>query len=198
MDGIDGIAGSQAVFVATTGALLSATGGEPGLNACLYGLAGACAGFLVWNWPPAKVFMGDVGSGFLGFVLACCALYSTARGLLSLWSWLILMSAFLADATTTLARRALRGEKLSQAHRSHAYQVCARRLGGHRRVTLAFTLINLLWLLPLAFAATRYPAQAPLLTALAMLPLCLLAALLGAGQPERQSDGSGAGYPKPQ
>ena len=68
-------------------------------------LAGASAGFLVWNWPPAKIFMGDVGSGFLGFVFGVLAIASAKERPWLLWPWLILLSVFIVDSTLTLMRR---------------------------------------------------------------------------------------------
>jgi Fuc2NAc and GlcNAc transferase len=175
MDGIDGIAAAQAVFVTTAAALLSWLAGHPELSALLLYLTAACAGFLVWNWPPAKIFMGNAGSGFLGFTLAVLALYSMAQMMLPIWTWLILMAAFLVDATATVVRRLLRGEDVFRAHRSHAYQWWAQRLGSHAKVTVAFALINVFWLLPLALAATFHRRQAPLITLAAIAPLLAIA-----------------------
>jgi Fuc2NAc and GlcNAc transferase len=182
MDGIDGIAAAQAVFVTTAAALLSWLAGHPELNALLLYLTAACAGFLVWNWPPAKIFMGNAGSGFLGFTLAVLALYSMARMMLPIWTWLILMATFLVDATATVVRRLLRGEDVLRAHRSHAYQWWAQHLGSHAKVTVAFALINVFWLLPLALAATFYSRQAPLITLAAIAPLVAIAWVPDAGR----------------
>jgi Fuc2NAc and GlcNAc transferase len=134
-------------------------------------LAGASLGFLLWNWPPAKIFMGDVGSGFLGFILGVLALYTPTFSRMSFWSWLILLGVFLVDATVTLLVRAARRERLHIAHRSHTYQRLARKLQSHQKVTLGVLAINIFWLFPLAFAATRHPAQGAWLTVLAMVPL---------------------------
>ncbi len=138
MDGIDGLAGSEAVFVSAAGAAFVLAGGAaPGLAAIGAALAGASAGFLVWNWAPARIFMGDVGSNYLGF---CLAVLTLAAGQLQpswLWVWLILAAVFIVDATVTLVRRLVRGERVHQAHRSHAYQQLSRRWRSHSRVTLA-------------------------------------------------------------
>jgi Fuc2NAc and GlcNAc transferase len=184
MDGIDGIAGVEVVTACLSAAWLAAPGTgsvQAGpLTALL--LAAASAGFLVWNWPPAKIFMGDVGSGFVGFLLGVLALYMAQTGALSLVAWLILLGVFCVDATLTLLRRMASGQRWHEAHRSHAYQHAAQKFGSHRPVTLAVLAINLLWLLPLAYAAQRWPnLEAPLLAA-AYLPLAGLAFRLGAGK----------------
>ncbi|TXH59672.1 MAG: glycosyltransferase family 4 protein, partial [Burkholderiaceae bacterium] len=134
MDGIDGIAGIEAVTVCAGAAACGwlATGTSLWALPCL--LAAASAGFLAVNYPPARIFMGDVGSGFLGFVIAWLSLWSAdARGDL-LWCWLILAGCFTVDATLTLIRRVLRGEKFYEAHRSHADQHAPRVHAPHRVV----------------------------------------------------------------
>ncbi|MDD5035681.1 MAG: glycosyltransferase family 4 protein [Methylococcaceae bacterium] len=180
MDGIDGIAGAETVFVTTAGAVLSGFSQEAGMAAAM--LAAATAGFLVWNWPPAKIFMGDVGSGFLGFILGVLAVSSARSGGLSLAVWLILSGSFFADAGITLLRRMLSGQRWYEAHRSHAYQHAAIRLGGHRPVTVGFLLLDLFWLLPLAAAAVAWPQQEVGLLLLAYAPLSFLAFRFDAGK----------------
>ncbi len=180
MDGIDGLAGVETVTVAAGAALLLLFTDQPAAAVGPALLAAAGSGFLFWNWPPARIFMGDAGSGFIGFVLAVFAL----SGALSFWSWLILLGVFLVDASYTLSRRLLRGERVYEAHRSHAYQRAARRHGAHRPVTLAVALINVVWLWPWAFLAQRLPELGLLMTVIAWLPLLALAVMLGAGESE--------------
>lgn len=122
MDGIDGIAGGEAVVVGVAGALLSLARGQGGLAAVSLAVAGAAAGFLVWNWPPARIFMGDVGSGLLGYLFAVVALASEAAGGAPLLLWLLVLGVFFFDATVTLVRRVARGERWYAAHATHAYQ----------------------------------------------------------------------------
>ena len=174
MDGIDAIAGVEAVCVAL-GALL--LGGA----ATWLLIAAAACGFLLLNWPPARIFMGDVGSGFLGFVLGILAVDAAAWEVVPLASSAILLGVFLVDATVTLFRRWLRGERVSEAHRSHAYQHAARRFGGHRPVVLAMIAINVLWLLPWAWVAQAWPGWSMAAVAVALAPLVALALRLGAG-----------------
>ena len=148
MDGIDGIAAAEAVVVAWGGAcLLLVAGHANGVVAAAIVFGAACGGFLLWNWPPAKIFMGDVGSGYLGYVIAVLALAASRGSSASLWTWFILGGVFFVDATVTLIRRLLRGEPVYKAHRSHAYQWLARSWRSHKLVTIAVTGTNLLWLL---------------------------------------------------
>jgi Fuc2NAc and GlcNAc transferase len=188
MDGIDGIAGSQAIFMCCAAALLmvlrnpDAASGVPFWM--LLAIAAATAGFLVLNWPPARIFMGDAGSTYLGFVIVFLGLVTLASGSLSLAQWSILTAAFVTDATVTLVHRLMRRERVFDAHRQHAYQHQARRWKSHRRVTLGFIAINLIWLFPLSWLSALPGWTWPAL-ALAYLPLILIAVLAGAGAPER-------------
>ena len=184
MDGIDGIAASEAVTVSLGGGVLLWMCGAPGMALMALCLAGASLGFLVWNFPPAKIFMGDAGSGFLGFIFACFAIGSLQLGPHVLAGWCVLLAAFASDASVTLLRRLLRGERVWEAHRSHAYQRLSRYFGAHRPVTLGFAAINVVWLVPLALMAGLQLMPAWLALAAAYLPLCLLAWRLGAGLPD--------------
>ena len=136
MDGIDGLIGSQALIFGAYLALLGDSGGtarELGLV-----LSGAATGFLAWNWPPAKIFLGDVGSGALGLLFVLGGLLILREGRISLVvAYLPLYPVFL-DATATLARRAIRGERVTEAHRTHLYQRLANGGWGHARVTLLY------------------------------------------------------------
>lgn len=148
MDGVDGLAGSEATSVGIFGGLLLLRFGEQGLAIAAFLIAAASAGFLVWNWPPARIFMGDVGSGFLGFIFAALAIASeNARAVPIVW-WAVLAGVFIVDATITLIRRILRREHIGVAHRSHAYQKAVSAGHSHRGVTSAVIAINsILWLL---------------------------------------------------
>ncbi|MCW2236545.1 MraY family glycosyltransferase [Azospirillum canadense] len=141
MDGIDGLAGSEAAAIGAGLALVVAVGGlDPAYG--LYGLAaaGAAMGFLVWNWHPAKLFMGDVGSVPLGFTLGWLLLAVAASGL---WAAALLVPAyFLADATFTLLRRLAEGKKVWQAHREHFYQKATQRGRSHAQVVRLVLALN--------------------------------------------------------
>jgi Fuc2NAc and GlcNAc transferase len=151
MDGIDGIAGIEAVTVCFGGMMISSISeADDVLRMVPVLLGSASMGFLFWNFPKARIFMGDVGSGFLGITLGIICIKAGWSSPELFWGWLILPRAFVVDATVTLLRRALRGEKIYEAHRSHAYQKAARQIGGHPRVSLAYGAVNLFWLLPVA------------------------------------------------
>lgn len=134
MDGIDGLAAGEAVAVGLiAAALLGRAHSSQALVALL--VAAAAAGFLGWNWPPARLFMGDVGSGFLGFMFAAAAVASQDARVLPAPVWLILVAPFFVDATVTLVRRMARGERWTSAHRLHAYQRAVQGGCSHLQVT---------------------------------------------------------------
>jgi Fuc2NAc and GlcNAc transferase len=158
MDGIDGIAGGNAVVVALFGGLLAMRAGDLELGVVIMLVAGASMGFLVWNWPPARIFMGDVGSGFLGYLFGVIALVSQRHGPTGAAVWLLLLGVFVFDSTVTLARRVLRREQWYAAHRSHAYQRLVQSGRTHRQVTAAVLLSDCgLGLAALAVALGRAP-----------------------------------------
>jgi glycosyltransferase WbpL len=181
MDGIDGIAGVEAVSVCAGGAALYALAGQPTLAVTPLVLAAAVVGFLVWNFPPAKIFMGDAGSGFLGIVLGTLSLQAGWVAPQLFWSWVILLGVFVVDATVTLLRRLLGGERVYEAHRSHAYQHAARRFRRHLPVTVAVAAINFLWLFPLALWVGLGGLEGALGGVIAYAPLVLLALKFRAG-----------------
>lgn len=176
MDGIDGIASIEAISVTIGGVLLLGVSASYPLLLLLT----AVAGFLVWNFPPAKIFMGDAGSGFLGIILGLFSLQTPHL----LTSWLILLGVFIVDATWTLARRFLRGEKVYEAHRSHAYQFASRHYSSHKTVSLAVAAINTFWLLPIALWVGLGHLNALLGLIIAYTPLLLLAIRFKAGLAE--------------
>jgi Fuc2NAc and GlcNAc transferase len=185
MDGIDGIAASEAMFVTGAGAGLGVICEiSPATSASSLIVCGASLGFLVWNWPPAKIFMGDVGSGYLGYVIAVLALAAARQNGAVIFVWLILGGGFFVDATVTLVRRLLRRERIYEAHRSHAYQWLSRKWQSHKRVTLLLWGINVGWLLPLAWLSTKFPTHALQLVGVALTPLICLAICAGAGRKE--------------
>lgn len=182
MDGIDGIAASEALFVSAASAALVLAHGDVA-SACLPLLtAGACLGFLAWNWPPAKIFMGDVGSGFLGLWLAAVALWLHASGALSIWTSIVLSSLFVGDATATLAVRFARRQRWFEAHRSHVYQRLACRWRSHLKVTGLTWIVNLTLVLPLALVTQFADGFAPAAAVLCETASVALAIFAGAGQ----------------
>jgi UDP-N-acetylmuramyl pentapeptide phosphotransferase/UDP-N-acetylglucosamine-1-phosphate transferase len=141
MDGVDGIAGLQAVVVGVGWVLLGWLGNQPHLSAMGSLIAGASLGFLVHNWPPARVFMGDVGSAFLGYTFAVLPLMTAhvphGDSRLALVGALLLWP-FVFDTAFTFVRRALKGENVFSAHRSHLYQRLVIKGHTHRFVTLLY------------------------------------------------------------
>jgi Fuc2NAc and GlcNAc transferase len=193
MDGIDGIASTEAIFVLGAAAGLAfCSGASTSLASAQLMLAAACAGFLCWNWPPARIFMGDVGSGYLGYMIAVFALAAGHDRPGAPFVWLTLGAVFFVDATVTLVRRALRGERLDEAHRSHAYQWLARRWDSHLRATTMVMILNLAWLLPVAYLETKESRQAGWLTAATLAALVPLAWWAGSGRGESRLDSRGA------
>ena len=171
-DGIDGIAASETIFVACAGAYFSWLNGLENLGYISLVLASSTMGFLILNWPPAKIFMGDVGSGFLGLMIGIIAYESIVEGM-SVWIWIILLGVFLTDSGITLLRRIISGDKWYEAHCSHGYQHAAKKRG-HERVTIAIIIINLCWLLPLTYLVYSYEELAILITCVAYIPLIYL------------------------
>jgi Fuc2NAc and GlcNAc transferase len=185
MDGIDGIASIEAMTVALGGALLYAIAAPDTMYWTLPALLlASVAGFLSWNFPQASVFMGDAGSGFLGITLAALSIQAAWISEELFWAWVILLGVFVVDATMTLSRRVLRGERYSLAHRSHAYQRAARRLGAHKPVSLTVGAINLIWLLPWGLLVGLGYCDPALGLFTAYLPLVVAAICLRAGAPE--------------
>lgn len=173
MDGIDGLAGIQAITVLLPAIFMA------WLNHQLYqvwlyaALAAIVSGFLYWNWPRARIFMGDTGSGFLGYVFAILVLKSGQEFQPSFWVFTILLSIFLIDASLTLFRRIIMGEPFYQPHCTHSYQILARYWQSHGKVTLLVLAIHLFWLWPLAFLANSYPDFAFQITLIALFPVLL-------------------------
>src|SRR5688572_1922792 len=174
MDGVDGMAASGAVFIcsAATIVILLATG-DRGAVLPFVLLALCCAGFLLFNWPPASIFMGDSGSLFLGYSFSALITKTITEGELSLWTWLVIFGYFAGDTTTTTLTRICITRNWYGAHRSHAYQNLARIWGSHRKITLAVVLYHLLWLLPLAVVSVLRPAAAALAAVFALAPVVL-------------------------
>jgi Fuc2NAc and GlcNAc transferase len=157
MDGIDGIAGGQGICAALMGGALLWLAGNQGLAVTSWLLAATCAGFLVWNWPPARIFMGDVGSGLIGFIFGVLALASEQADAVPILIWVLLLALFVGDSTLTLLKRLIQGEKWYTAHRSHGYQRLIQRGLSHQSVTVRVIGFNILVLWPLALWGWQVP-----------------------------------------
>lgn len=136
MDGMDGFAGGMAVIGFGTLGLLGLLGGDAYYASVCWVIAAASGGFLVWNFPPARIFMGDTGSSVLGLLAAALSLWADRAGLFPLWLSVLVFSPFVIDATLTLVRRTLRGERIWEAHRNHYYQRLVQAGWSHRRTVL--------------------------------------------------------------
>lgn len=188
MDGIDGLASFEAITVCLSISLLYSLIGHADLAYAPLIVAVAACGFLLWNFPFARIFMGDAGSGFLGILLGVLSIQGAKVEPGLLWVWLILLGVFIVDATFTLLRRLLRGDKVYQAHRSHGYQSAVRLYGRHWPVTLGIVGINLFWLLPIAYAVSVLGWNGLYGVVLAYGPLVFLAWKYQAGALEDGSE----------
>ncbi|MGH7604139.1 MAG: MraY family glycosyltransferase [Gemmatimonadaceae bacterium] len=172
MDGIDGLAGVNAFTVGLAATTLLAVRHNAAYAMLASIIAGASLGFLIWNWAPAQIFMGDVGSGFLGYTFGVLAIGTENSGSVPILIWLLLQGAFIVDATCTLIRRMLRRERWYAAHNSHAYQRAVRSGFTHSAISTAVAIANLV-LAVLAWTVLR--------SAWLLWPACLFAtAALGA------------------
>jgi len=151
LDGIDGYAGSEALFLSIAAFILF--GGAHFLV-----LAVAVLGFLVWNWHRAKIFMGDVGSTLLGYNVAIFTIYYANQVSTNFWIWIILFGLFWFDATLTLFRRYKNKEKLSQAHKKHAYQRLVQSGLSHDKVVLFSLGVNAMLFIMVYFAPSVFIA----------------------------------------
>ncbi|HEX7370870.1 MAG TPA: glycosyltransferase family 4 protein [Rhodanobacteraceae bacterium] len=159
MDGIDGILGLQGLFVMLGFGVLAAWLDDTGLAALAFAAAAGCLGFLAFNLPPAKIFMGDVGSGALGLAIGAVAAFVVQRHPAMLWTCAILPSAFLVDSGFTLARRMLSGQPWYAPHRQHLYQWLVRINWSHARTDFAYMTWNLVVVAPLAWLAAVRPQR---------------------------------------
>lgn len=182
MDGIDGLAGVEALSVSLGSAFIYWMHGDYSLIGLPVVLAAAVAGFLWWNFPSAKIFMGDAGSGFLGLIFGILSIQAASINAQFFWSWLILLGVFIVDTTVTLLCRSYRGCKLFEAHRSHAYQHAVNYFGSHFGVTLRVLMINIVWLLPIAILVAMDFLSGFYGLLIAYLPLVILAVKFKAGR----------------
>ena len=182
MDGIDGLAALEAICVCSGAVLVYILSGYLDLMTLPLLICACVAGFLVWNWPPARIFMGDAGSGFLGCLLAALSIQAAHLHANFFWSWLILLGVFIVDATYTLLSRAMRLERLHEPHSMHAFQHAARRVQSHLVVDRVVVAINVLWLWPLASLVGVWNYNGLLWLIIAYLPLIGLAVVFKAGK----------------
>ncbi|WP_232916990.1 MraY family glycosyltransferase, partial [Pseudomonas corrugata] len=186
MDGIDGLASVEALTVTLSAVFLYWLTGLGYLIWAPLVMAASVGGFLFFNFPPARIFMGDAGSGFIGLILGVLSVSGAMAASQLLWSWIILLGVFIVDATYTLGRRLLHGERIYEAHRNHAYQSASRMHGSHLVVTMTVGLINICWLLPIAVLVACMKLEGSLGVVVAYVPLVILAHRYRAGLPEER------------
>jgi glycosyltransferase WbpL len=151
MDGTDGLAAVQAITTALVAAILFLLSGQYSASVVCLAIVFSTSGFLVWNWAPAKIFMGDVGSCSLGFAFGVLAIYGESRAGIPFSVWLILLSVFISDASFTLIKRMLTGQTWYRAHNTHAYQRLVQSGLSHGKLALYVLLINMCIVGPLAY-----------------------------------------------
>ncbi len=186
MDGIDGLAASEAVFVLSAMILLVLTRNETALSGIWLWLAAivvAALVFLIFNWQPARIFLGDAGAYFFAAAIVVATLSGLAGETLSPAAAIILVAVFVADGMVTLGLRVYSGQRWSEGHRTHAYQHLSRRWS-HARVVVLYMGMNLAWLLPLALAVQNLLLNPLVGVLLAYAPLILFMLGSRAGQPE--------------
>lgn len=177
MDGIDGIAALQCVLsclsLSMCGLVLGAA--DAFLLLCV-AVAAVYTAFLAFNWPPARLFMGDAGSLSAGFLLGWLGLWGVAEQGMNPVAWLIPMSPFLLDTAFTLLRRIRGRERITEAHSGHIYQRLARHWQSHRRVDLGLIGLHFFWLFPVQFLALKGAFSYAFALCLALVPQILLMA----------------------
>ena len=157
MDGADALAGIQTMLVSLPVGIILYVSNEWEAALLCFSLVAGTAGFLILNWPPAKIFMGDVGSCTLGFTIGGLILIGYLQHALSIYIGLILLSAFITDATLTLLSRIINREKWYQAHCCHAYQRYLQMGHTHRQLAIIFTCFGVVVLWPLTYLVYIIP-----------------------------------------
>ncbi len=185
MDGINGLAALEAISVCIAMAFIywMQTVNKDAIYLLIIIASSAC-GFLFWNFPTAKLFMGDSGSLFLGLSFGLLIIESSNENPRLVIVWLIMLGVFIVDASYTLTYRFITRQAVHQAHRTHAYQKIATKLNSHKKTTLAIVAINFFWLLPIAIAVTITQLNSAAALLVAYAPLLLLAQKLQAGRAE--------------
>lgn len=185
MDGINGLASMEAIFFALASCVVIAfsmpNAIETSQVAILSLLGCSALGFVFWNFPKAKIFMGDAGSGFLGITIGLIVLHVSLLDSKLFLAEICLLGVFIVDATTTLLRRLIAGKKVYEAHASHTYQILARKYGSHKPVTMGAFALNVVWLFPIALLISSGKVTGVIGVIIAWLPLLIVAYRSGAG-----------------
>ena len=187
MDGIDAYAASETVFVFSSASLIAYLNEPSGkMYIILIGFAAASFGFLLRNWYPAKIFMGDTGSVSIGCCAAFFIFYSASESIISIYTWLILLSVFISDSTYTLFVRVVTQKNLLKPHLTHGFHILAKKSRSQKEITKYMIFVNLFWVLPLAVISNSFNDFHILVTIIAYLPLLLYLIKIGAGLEDTQ------------
>ena len=171
MDGIDGMAASGALYITgTLTFIMLITNGSLDLAILFILLMASLGAFMLFNWPPASIFMGDSGSIFLGYIFCSFILITLIRNEISVWTWLVIFGYFFSDTTVTQIARVILVKKYYKAHRSHAYQNLARIMSSHLKVTGGVTVYHIIWLLPLSLWTVLQPDMEIVAAFFAIIP----------------------------
>ena len=174
MDGTDALASVQAICAGIISGILFLLSGKIDLATLCFVIATSSAGFMYWNWPPAKIFMGDVGSCLIGFSFGVLALLGEKSNTLPVLVWFIFMAAFICDASLTLFMRLLKKEKWYKAHRVHAYQRIVQMGCSHAQLATGLLLLNILFLWPMAYIAYRWEKISVIAMMSVLILMCIL------------------------
>ncbi len=171
IDGVDGMAISGSIFISGSIALIMLiTNGSSVIFLFSILLLGCSAAFAVFNWPPASIFMGDAGSLFFGYIYGALIIYTIMHEQINVYTWIIILSYFIADTTATQISRLLLLKKWNKAHRSHAYQNIAKITDSHLKTTLGVIFYNIFWVLPLLIWSIKDPNVVSIVITISMLP----------------------------
>ena len=182
MDGIDGYASAECIFVTFSAGLIAYINDPSSLvYMFLIGLGLSNIGFLFRNWYPAKIFMGDTGSVSIGCILAFFIFYSASQSIISIYTWLILLSIFIADSTYTLVVRIVTKKNITKPHLTHAFHMLAANKNSQLFVVKTMLILNLIWVFPLAILSNIYMEYHILITFLTYSPLIVYLIRIGAG-----------------
>ncbi len=185
MDGIDGLAAMEAISVCLAMSLIYAVQHDFFFTLIPLTLAAAVAGFVLWNFPRARLFMGDAGSGFLGFVLGVLSIIALMESPLYFWCWMIVLGGFIVDTSYTLLRRFCAGHAIWEAHRTHAYQHATDYFKQHAIVSWGMVAIHWCWLFPWALLVSLGMVDGLWALVLSYLPLFVLVVWFQAGCEQR-------------
>lgn len=174
MDGTDAFAAIQSICTSTVLCILFWLEGQNILLVIFSVILISSCGFLSWNFPPAKIFMGDVGSCTLGFFFGIFAIYTEINNLMSITIWLILLAPFIGDATFTLTKRIITKEKWYKAHNSHAYQRLYVMGFSHKKLVFGLLIINTIFMWPLSFIAYMYSSAEITMVLLAYMIVAII------------------------